>query len=159
MAVVDVLIDGAPSFPAGGQTVFVRGVTLVPGGDAVNESVALAALGHRAGLMTVVGDDQQGSLISTWCRDQGVDVGGVTVTQDFPTTTSVGIIDDNGERSFFSPADGTAAEYGREHADLDYLRPGLKVLSVASLFCSRSLDLDLLLPLLRRAWSARATRW
>ena len=151
MAVVDVLVEGVASFPAGGETVFVRGVTMVPGGDAVNQSVALAALGHPVGLMTVVGDDQQGSLISNWCRDQGVDVSGVTVTRDYPTTTSIGIIDDSGERSFLSPRGGTAAEYGPEHANLDYLRPGLKVLSVASLFCSRSLDLELLLPLLRRA--------
>jgi sugar/nucleoside kinase (ribokinase family) len=151
MAVVDVLAEGVSVFPAGGETVFVRGVTVVPGGDAVNQSVTLAALGHRVGLMTAVGDDRQGSLICSYCRDQGVDVGGVTATRDYPTTTSIVIIDETGERSFISSRGGIAAMYGPEHANLDYLRPGLKVLSIASLFCSRSLDLKLLPSLLRRA--------
>jgi sugar/nucleoside kinase (ribokinase family) len=149
--ILAVAIGNVPFLPVGGQTVFVRGVTMAPGGDAVNQSVALAALGHEVGLMTAVGADRQGSLVSGYCRDQGVDVSAVTVTQDYPTTTSIVIIDDGGERSCITSRGGTAAMYGPEHADLGYLRPGLKVLSVASLFCSRSLDLKLLLPLLRRA--------
>jgi sugar/nucleoside kinase (ribokinase family) len=151
MAVVDVLAAGITAMPAGGETVRVPGVTIVPGGDAVNQSVTLAALGHRAGLMTVVGDDWQGKLIAGYCGERGVDVGGVTVTADYPTTTSIVLVDQAGERSFISPGDGTARRYGLEHANLYYLRPGLKILSAASLFTSGPMDLELLPPLLARA--------
>ena len=151
MAVVDVLAEGITTLPAGGETVHVPGVTVIPGGDAVNQSVTLAALGHRAGLMTVVGDDWQGKLIAGYCQARGVDVAGVTVTADYPTTTSIVLIDQSGERSFISPRSGTARSYGPEHARLDYLRPGLKILSAASLFTSGPMDLELLPPLLARA--------
>jgi sugar/nucleoside kinase (ribokinase family) len=151
MAVVDVLAKGVTAMPAGGETVFVSGVSVVPGGDALNQSVALATLGHKVGLMTVVGDDWQGSLVTGYCRDHGVDVSGVAVTADYATTTTIVIIDDAGERSFISPRGGTAALYGIQHADVARLEPGLKVLSVGSLFCSLSLDLDLLPSVLSRA--------
>jgi sugar/nucleoside kinase (ribokinase family) len=151
MAVVDVLAQGVSAMPGAGQTVSVPSVTVVPGGDAVNQSVTLAALGNSVGLMTVVGSDWQGSLIAGYWRDRGVDVRGVAVTTDYATTTSIVLIDEAGERSFISPQGGTAAMFGIAHADPDSLQPGLKALSVASMFCSRSLDEDLLPPLLARA--------
>ena len=151
MAVVDVLAAGITTLPAAGETARVNGVTVMPGGDAVNQSVTLAALGHRAGLMTVVGDDWPGRLIAGYCGERGVDVAGVTVTADYPTTTSIVLIGADGERSFLSPGDGTACRYGPGHADFGYLRPGLKILSAASLFTSGPMDLDLLPPLLARA--------
>ena len=151
MAVVDVLAQGVRAMPNEGETVTVPSVTVVPGGDALNQAVTLAALGHSVGLLTVIGDDPQGSLITGYCRDRGVDVSDVAVTTDYPTTTSVVLIDEAGERSFITPRGGTAAMFGIAHADPDSLKPGLKALSVASLFCSRSLDEELLPPLLARA--------
>ena len=51
MITVDVLVEGLGAMPRSGETGRVSSVTVAPGGDAINEAVALAKLGNAVGLM------------------------------------------------------------------------------------------------------------
>ena len=102
MAVVDVLVKGVTEFPRGGSTVFVERVGMSAGGDAVNQAITLSKLGHDVGLMTLVGDDPQGSFLLQQCAQEGVDTQGVSISKELPTSTTVVLVDEGGERSCMS---------------------------------------------------------
>ncbi|MFQ8433067.1 carbohydrate kinase family protein [Amaricoccus sp. W119] len=151
MIVADVLVEGFEAIPRAGETARVSGVSLAAGGDASNEAIALAKLGNRVGLMGPIGDDAQGRMIAADCARRGIATEGLSVDPDRPTTTGVVLIERGGERSFLSPANGTIGALGPEHIDLGLIRPGLRALSIGSLFTAARFDLEAVTPLLRRA--------
>lgn len=156
MVLVDVLVEGVEAMPASGETGRVAGVSLATGGDAINEAIALAKLGNRVGLIGLVGDDTQGRLILDRCAAAGVSTEGLVRDPGLPTSTSIALIDKTGERSFLSPRDGSITAFGPEHVDLDLIRPGIRALSIGSLFTSARFDREALAPLLRKAKSVGA---
>lgn len=152
MALVDVLVEGVAAMPRPGETGHVAGVSFATGGDAINEAVALAKLGNRVGLMALIGDDAQGRLIRERCAAIGVMTEGLLVEEPGRvTSTSIVLIDETGERCFLSPRGGSISAFGPEHVDLGRIRPGLRALSIGSLFISSRFDREALAPLLRKA--------
>lgn len=139
-SVTDVLARGVSEIKFGGSTVYVQSVGMAVGGDALNEAMVLAKLGHKAGLITTVGDDSQGRFILEECEKAGVDVSGCVVNRNYPTSTTIVLITEDGERSFISQKSGTADEQDASEVDLSYLEQGVKVVSIGSLFCSERLD-------------------
>lgn len=156
MAVVDVLVQGVEALPHGGETARVAGVTMAPGGDAANQAAALAKLGNRVGVWTMVGDDAQGDFLRQQFAGRGINTDGVCVVPGQSTATGIVLIDKTGERSFLARQVGSHHIYGPDHMNLDRIRPGLKVLSIGSLFCSEAFDRKALAPLLRKAKSVGA---
>lgn len=140
MAVADILVKGMNGMPAEGTTGFVDSIDMKTGGDAVNEAVTLADLGHRAGLLTLVGDDAQGRFIIENCRKCNVDMEGIAVSKAYPTSTSIVLVGGNGERSFLSRKGGTADEFALADVALEKIQKGVKAVSIASLFCSEQLN-------------------
>src|SRR6202161_717647 len=130
MAVVDVLAKGVTKIPYDGSTVYVERISLCTGGDALNEAITLARLGHRVGLMTLVGTDLQGNYIISQCQENRVDTTAVTKIDDCSTSTSIVLVNEGGERSFLSEQGTSIDRFSLEHIDLDYIRPGLKVFAV-----------------------------
>ncbi|MEY4750532.1 MAG: hypothetical protein RIQ60_2746 [Pseudomonadota bacterium] len=151
MVVVDVLVTGLKGLPPPGETGLVGGVSLATGGDACNEAMSLAKLGHRVGLLGLVGDDAQGRFVREHCAQGGVDTTGLKVHASRPTSTGIVLIDANGERRFLAQPNASVSAFGPEHVDLDLIGPGLKVLSIGSLFCAPRFDREGLAPLLRQA--------
>ena len=139
MAVTDILVRGASNFPEGGSTSQVDDITICTGGDAVNEAITLSRLGHRAGLMALVGDDLQGDFVARECKKNGVNVSGLVKSETHPTATSVVLINSAGERSFLSQSDSALDAFALSDSDLEYIKPGLKVLALGSLFCGKNL--------------------
>lgn len=156
MIVVDVIVDGLEAMPLPGETGRVSSVTLATGGDAINEAFALAKLGNSVGLMGLVGRDSQGQFIRDRCAHHGVSIEGLFADAERATTTSIVLLDKSGERSFLSERSASIAAYGPEHVDLDLIRPGLKALSIGSIFTSQPFDTKALAPLLRKAKSVGA---
>ena len=136
----DVLARGVGEIPLGGSTAYVQSVGMAVGGDALNQATVLARLGHKSGLITMVGDDAQGRFILDECGKAGVDVSACVVSKHYPTSTSIVLITEDGERSFISQKNGTADEQDASNIDLSYLRQGVKAVSIGSLFCSARLD-------------------
>jgi sugar/nucleoside kinase (ribokinase family) len=157
MAVVDVLAKGITEIPRHGSTVFIERVSMSAGGDAVNQAITLSKLGHDVGLMSLVGDDPQGTFLLQECAKDGVDTRGVSISRTFPTSTTIVLVDEDGERSCVSQRGGTADEYGLADVDLGLITTEVKVLSVGSLFCSERLDTEALPEVLEAAKKVGAT--
>lgn len=151
MAVSDILVKGVKAIEINGQTQFVENIDIKPGGDAVNEAITLANLGHNTRLFTLVGKDSQGYSLIEVCKSAGIDVQGVTFSEKNSTSTSIVLISDDGERSFLSKKDGTVDEYALDDINLDLIEEGVKVVSIASLFCSNRLNDDELSKILDKA--------
>ena len=157
MAVADVLAKGATEIPRDGSTVFVERVSMSAGGDALNQAITLAKLGHDVGLMTLVGDDPQGAFLVERCAKYGVDIRGVAISPALPTSTTIVLVGPDGERSCISQRGATADGYGLSDIDLSLITPQLKVLSVGSLYCSERLDTEALPVVLEAAKRVGAT--
>ena len=151
MAVTDVLVGGVTGIPRHGATSIVRDISICTGGDAVNEAITLAKLGHSVGLMALVGNDLQGDFVVRECEKNGVDVSTVARTSKHPTATSIVLINECGERSFLSQPGTAMDEFSLDHVDLQQIKPGLKVLSVGSLFCGKSMHSEPLRKILEKA--------
>ncbi|HUB70217.1 MAG TPA: sugar kinase [Acidimicrobiales bacterium] len=156
MSVVDVLARGVTDVPHDGSTVFVERVSMSAGGDALNQAIILSRFGHAVSLMTLVGDDPQGRFLLGECAKSGVDVRGVTISRQFPTSTTVVLVGKDGERSCISQHGGTADEYGLSDIDIGLISRGVKVVSVGSFFCSEALDTDAVPVVLKAARDAGA---
>jgi fructan beta-fructosidase len=97
IAIGEVLIDFTPAGrTAEGNEQFVCN----PGGAPANVAAALSRLGARAALISKVGEDQFGSLLHNALLASGVDVTGVSVTDEASTTLAFVHLDDQGDRSF-----------------------------------------------------------
>ena len=152
---VDVLMHGTvPAVEPGGHTSFVDDIGLSVGGDAANQAIALAKLGHSVGLMALVGDDLAGDLAVRTVERHGVDTSRIAVSSALSTSVCLVQVAAGGERSFVANRGGSAASFGPDHVRDSPLPAGLKVLSVGSLNCSRDLDAYVLPGLLAEARAA-----
>ena len=156
MCVLDVLVKGLGKIPQKGQTAFVDTVTMSSGGDAANQAVVLAALGHEAALLTLLGSDGAGKYLSTALKEKGVNTEKISFRADVDTSTSVVLIDENGERSFLSFQTGSVDRFGRRDINLRAISEDTEVVSVGSLFCSPEFDRAGVLPVLLRAKEMQA---
>ncbi|MFN8486810.1 MAG: carbohydrate kinase family protein [Caldilineaceae bacterium] len=151
MATVDVLVQGVEALPRSGETGMVSGIALAIGGDATNQAVALAKLGNRVALWGVTGDDAQGQFIRQQCARRGIATDGLYIDPQRPTSTAIVLIDKKGEHCFLGQRDGASTGLGAEHLNLDAIQPGLKALSVGSLFYAPRFDREALPQLLQKA--------
>lgn len=75
-------------------------IKVMPGGDAMNEAIILSRLGRRVGLVGKVGEDQFGKMVLREAEENGVDVSNVKVDGSVVTSTSIVLINENGDRNF-----------------------------------------------------------
>ncbi len=94
-----------PSTPA-------KAVTLGFGGDALNEAITLARLGHGARLVSKVGDDPAGRLVIEHCASAGVDTRFVAQQQGLATGINIVLVDEVGERRFITSESGSLRALG-----------------------------------------------
>jgi sugar/nucleoside kinase (ribokinase family) len=151
MATADILVTGAGETVPGRGTTFADSLAVGVGGDAVNQAITLAKLGHQVGLMSLVGQDPLGQYIKDQCQRSGVQVDGVAVSAHHPTWMAVVLIGAGGERSFIAAKDGIVSDFSMDTTALDLIKNDLKVLSIGSLFCSKPLDTEVLPTVLRAA--------
>ena len=74
--------------------------TANPGGAPANVAVAAARLGADAAFIGKVGRDYYGDFLRTTLTENGVDISGMPVDNDAPTTLAVVSVSETGERSF-----------------------------------------------------------
>lgn len=70
----DLIFTGFRFFPELGREVYTDSLAVVPGGGALNTSVALARLGVRVGWTSVMGNDVFSRYIEDFVRQQGLDM-------------------------------------------------------------------------------------
>ena len=74
--------------------------TVRPGGVARNVAEALARLGCRVALYSMVGDDETGRALEAGLRDIGVDISGVTRSTRHPTGAYTAVLGPSGRLEF-----------------------------------------------------------
>ena len=104
-AVVDCITRGREEIP-GKLASRAESISLSIGGDAVNESIALAQSGHSAGVVCAVGEDLAGNILRDTIAKYGVDTTGIRVMQKpFMTPIANLMVSKDGSRtSVNSPA-------------------------------------------------------
>ena len=143
MSDVDIVIAGAaivdvPVVPAH-PDVFSRTSTpaeriiLTTGGDAMNESIVLSRLGKRVRLITRIGRDAAGAYIRQTCTEAGIDTGCFQEIDGLDTGVNVVLVDDAGERRFFTNPHGSLRALRAEDITPQSLHPA-KIFCLASIF-------------------------
>ncbi len=120
-------------------------IAMAPGGDALNEALALSRLGARPLLVSVVGEDVPGDFILKTLRDAGVDAGGVRRVPGLDTGINIVLVDGRGERRFITSASGSLRQLGLSDILPALESPafaGVKIACLASLFVSPLLTLE-----------------
>lgn len=150
VAIIGAAIVDIPLAPVGPE-VFSRGSTplariaMGAGGDALNEAVALARLGHAPLLVSVVGEDPAGDFVLKTLSDAGVDARGVVREAGLDTGINVVLVDAAGERRFITNQSGSLRRLGPEHvlpALSSEAFSGIRIACLASLFVSPRLTLS-----------------
>ena len=96
MALVDLIIRGFNPTPVSASGYVAESASLNAGGEAVNEAVAAAKLGLKAGILCALGNDPAGEIVLNELRKNGVDTRSVVRTAATPVTTM--FVRDDGSR-------------------------------------------------------------
>ena len=107
--------------------------TAFPGGAPANVAVAASRLGSTAGFIGKVGNDAFGRFLADTLRKENIDISGLFVSDEVPTTMAIVSVDDKGEREFsFYRNPGADTQLTTEEA-ISALAGDHKVLHVGSL--------------------------
>jgi len=138
MSVVDILVRPVDRISQNSEATFVEEISCAVGGDAYNEAYALTRLGVPVKLISSVGVDMWGDFIAGKGNEAGIDMAHVMRNGNCSTTVSIVLIRGNGERNFICAGD-SVMHFLKESLDLPSIEKA-KVLSMASIYCSREYD-------------------
>jgi len=146
-AVTDIQAVKIPPVSSWAEKQRIGSISMMTGGDGANQSLRLAALGRKTGLVACVGHDTAGRMILGELKQRGVDISRVRVHDSIPTGTSLVLVGEDGERHTFS-SKGAHGELRKEDCT-GLLTKDVKALSLASLFSMPQLEDDGLCELLK----------
>lgn len=122
----------------------------VVGGSGTNVSTIIARLGHRVALMAHIGHDMFGDMIINHCKMVGIDVDSMVVDPDVNTPLSIGLVKEDGERTFIISKSSGSFKLCLQ--DIDFTRfQGAKLLTIASIFINPLLDNEALTAIFKKA--------
>jgi sugar/nucleoside kinase (ribokinase family) len=98
--VADLLGRPINRLPERGKLVLIPQMELHVGGGANNTGVVLKKLGEEVVMVGKVGQDGLGEFIINSLRKEGIDPKGITITQEYSTSATMVLVDEQGERSF-----------------------------------------------------------
>lgn len=111
----------------------VDGISMTIGGDALNESTIITRLGHKVGLMSCIGVDVPGWFVIDHCKANNIDTTYIKQDPDKVTSINVGLVAEDGERTFITNRQGSLWKFCYEDLDMSALK-NAKILSFASIF-------------------------
>ncbi len=125
-------------------------ISMTIGGDAINEATIMSRLGHKIGLMSMVGKDAVGNFIIEHCQKNGIDYSGVKRKEGVDTSINVGLVTADGERTFITNRNGSLWKMTIDDVDLSRLSEA-SLLSLASIFNNPLLDCKALVKIFKEA--------
>lgn len=111
----------------------VDGIKMTIGGDAINESTIITRLGHKVGLMSCVGVDVPGWFVMDHCKTNNIDTTYIKQDPNKDTSINVGLVAEDGERTFITNRQGSLWKFCYEDLDMSALKDA-RILSFASIF-------------------------
>ena len=137
IACLDMLVPGLDPADFAKETIRVGDFGYSTGGDAANEAVTLAKLGHTPILMTMLAGDPMGRVLTELLSCRGVDTSHVRLAQGHQTAVSIVCVHPDGERNFIVN-NGSDNEIDRETVDWEAASEA-KVFAVGSAYGARGL--------------------
>ena len=125
------------------DTTFVDEIAYAVGGDAFNEAFALARMDVPVKLISSVGSDIWGDFIIKAGNEAGINMEHVVCQKKHPTTVSLVIIRQDGERNFICARESSAMHFVSESLDIPAIKKA-KIVSLASLYTSDEMDMAFL---------------
>lgn len=147
--VADLVARPLRSMPGPGQQALVDTIGLYPGGSAANTAMALARLDVPVTIVACAGVDPLGDFVVQALAGAGVDVSSVRRVASVGTSTTLALVDPDGERRFVH-AIGANGVLDLQHIDLDMIC-GAAMLHVAGALVLPGLDGPPLASVLRAA--------
>ncbi len=127
----------------------ISDIRIQPGGDAVNQSIHMAALGFQPALAACVGADMNGRILKSALAGMGIDTDWMREKPGYATGTAMILVNEEGERRVFS-VKGAHSTLSRD--DIPWELPGeCRAISLASIFSMTELERDGLVEFLQMA--------
>ncbi len=89
----------------------VDGIRMTIGGDAINEATIIRRLGYEVSVASCVGDDVPGKFVLDHCTRNGIDTSNIKVRPELDTSINVGLVTNDGERTFITNRQGSLWKY------------------------------------------------
>ncbi|MFQ6066555.1 MAG: carbohydrate kinase family protein [bacterium] len=134
----DVVVNWTREIPDRGKSKFVKRIQLNNGGCACNTAIDLAKIGINVGIIGKVGDDGFGDFLISLMKSEGVKTEGVKRSPEVNTSSTVVLVDPDGERSFLHYS-GANAKLRIEDIDFEIIKRA-KILHLAPIGLLPSLD-------------------
>ncbi|MBE5971009.1 MAG: carbohydrate kinase family protein [Lachnoclostridium sp.] len=129
----------------------ISDIRILPGGDAVNQSVYMAQLGAEPALVCCVGQDMNGRILRSTLKGMQVDVSLVKEKDDCVTGTAMVLVSEDGERRTFS-VQGAHSTLGKwDVPSVNEIPETCQAISLASLFSMPEWEAEGLLEYLKEA--------
>jgi sugar/nucleoside kinase (ribokinase family) len=147
--VADLIGRPIDELPPRGRLGLVENMTLHIGGCAANTGIDLARLGVDTAVLGKVGQDGLGDFVARTLEAEGIDTRGVVRDPEVNTSSTMVLVDREGERTFLHYLGGNAA-YSSADVDWAAIR-GCSILHVAGALVMPALDGAPMADVLRRA--------
>lgn len=134
----DVLAKPIDKLPEKGKLDIIDGIQLQAGGCASNAAIDLAKIGIKATIIGKIGEDGFGKFLEETLKNQGVDTGGLKVECSIPTSASVVMINEDGERSILHCL-GSNSIFSFEDINVEVVKNS-KILFIAGTFLMPQFD-------------------
>jgi sugar/nucleoside kinase (ribokinase family) len=154
--VADVLAEGVNDGIFTRDMTRVKSVKLSTGGDAFNQAMNLSALGYKVRLCGKVGADGIGRYLLQEAQLRGIDTQYIKIDKDVPTSVTIVLINENGERNFIGNANGTNSRLTIDNIDCSCFGDA-KIVSLGSLYGSLTLDGEMAKTILQKAKESSCT--
>ena len=148
-AVADILARPVDHLAPSGMSQPLEDIELAPGGNSINTAVALARLGVSVGVAAAIGNDRFGRFIRERVRAEGIDDAGLVTLPDAKTSTSIVLVETNGERRFLHLR-GVSAFFSGRNLDWGQVE-GSRIFHYASAFAIPTFDEESIESALKRA--------
>ena len=132
-AIVDILLQPVSKNIFDTESYPLDHIAMTIGGDAINEATIISRLGNKTALMSMIGDDPAGKFILGSCDENQIDTKSLLVKPAVTTSMNVGLVTDDGERTFVTNRNGSLWKMCVDDIDCSRFSEA-KILSLASIF-------------------------
>lgn len=147
--VADVIARPVDEYPKRGELTLCRQIEPSIGGCAANTGIGLQKLGIETGIIGKTGSDGFGDFVRAILSEEGLDARGVAQDRSTPTSATMVMVSEDGERSFIHCL-GANATFTVDDVDWDLIGQA-KLLHIAGHFLMPGFDGAPCAAVLRRA--------
>lgn len=118
----------------------IADISILPGGDALNQSIVLAAFGIQSAAAVCIGTDMNGMVLKDILKERGVDIRWIKEKPEYATGTAIILLNESGDRRIFSVR---GAQSTMTKHDVPWELPKeCRAVSLASLFSMSGFEKD-----------------